>query len=383
MITRPGARRLLADWSPTVVLSVAAGHELLYNHSGMLDWLMAVAILGLLVVRRRWPEPVLLATFAIALTGWVSGTLLFAQLGVLVALHAVAVSRPRWQALAWAGLVESGAVLVSFRFAPTGSINDAVVLLTGLTASALLLGTTQRAQRQYLAALEDRTRQLERERQDKEAIAAAAERTRIARDIHDIVAHSVSVMIAMSEGAAATVDPDESRRSMRQVATTGREALNELRRVLSVLRSRTDSDRDPLPSMEALPHLTDDVRRAGLSVDLHVDAQAEAWPEAVQATVFRLVQECLTNTLKHADHPTHAVVTVTDVGREGGQVLVVVTDDGRPHPLPREPEGNGLHGMRERAEAFGGSLTAGPTEAGWEVRCRLRLRPEPHVTSHA
>jgi len=268
--------------------------------------------------------------------------------------------------------VEAGAVLGAFLFAPTGSVNDAVILLTGLTMSAVLLGTTQRAQQQYLTALEDRATQLERERNHKAIIAAAEERTRIAREIHDIVAHSVSVMIALSEGAAATPDQTESHGSMRQVAATGRQALAELRLVLSVLHP-PEPDAAPLearvpqPSLAALPQLAQDVRRAGLLVDLRVDEAAGQLPEALQATVFRIVQESLTNTLKHADHPTGSQVQVEV---RGDEVIVAIQDDGRQATVGPRGDRRKRHPRDARTGRDVRRLDHGRRRDGWLDRDR-------------
>jgi signal transduction histidine kinase len=370
MAMRPNVRQLIVDWAPSVVLAALAGHELLYNHSGPRDWLLGQGLVWLLVLRRRAPAAVLGTTLLLGSVGWLAHVLLLADLGILVALHAVVLLRTRAYAFTGAVLVEAAAVLVSFEFAPTGSVNDAVILLTGLTMSALLLGTAQRAQAQYLTALEERAGQLERERRNKEAIAAAQERTRIAREMHDIVAHSVSVMIALSEGAAATPDPVQSRSSMREVAATGRHALDELRRVLSVLHAPGDgAGRSPQPSLRSLADLVRDVRRAGLDVELRVEPGAERLSEALQATVFRIVQESLTNTLKHAEQATRSVVAVH---LNEGEVLVQVSDDGGPQRASSSGDlGNGTRGMRERAEAFGGHLTSAPGKGGWVVKGTL------------
>jgi signal transduction histidine kinase len=224
-------------------------------------------------------------------------------------------------------------------------------------------------------------------------MAAVEERTRIAREIHDIVAHSVSVMIALSEGAAATPDDGQARSSMRQVAATGREALGELRRVLSVLRSsparqggghHQEADRDPQPTLASLEKLADDVRAAGLSVHLEVDGDVGQLPDAMQATVFRVVQEAFTNTLKHG-RDVHRSDVVVEVGPE--QVRVVIRDDGRPSDVREAARsvpagsaigssgsGSGLRGMRERAEMFGGSVATRALPTGWEVVCLLDRR---------
>jgi signal transduction histidine kinase len=211
--------------------------------------------------------------------------------------------------------------------------------------------------------LEVRTAELERERELNAEMAAAAERTRIAREVHDVVAHSVSVMIALSEGAAATPDAGEARGSMRQVASTGRQALTELRGVLAVLQPNRD-DRRPTPSVASLEALVQDVRDAGLDVNLRVTGDVHDVSAGLQTTVYRLVQESLTNTLKHAPGATHSSVAV---GVTPDEVKVVVRDNGRAVPASNEP-GHGLRGMRQRVEVYGGQVTAGHDGAcGWVV----------------
>lgn len=369
----PSYRSLVVDVGPSVVIAVIAGHELSYNHVGVLDWVLAQALVWSLVVRRRAPEVVLVASLLLAGAIWLRGDLILADLGVLVALHAVASLRPLARALAAAAVVEAGAIGLAVAVAPTGSSNDAVVLLSGVTMSALLLGTTQRTSRLYLVALEDRAEQLERQREQKALMAAAAERTRIAREMHDIVAHHVSVMIALSEGAAATPDQARARSTMRTVAATGRQALDELRQVLSVLRTEdaTPGARDPAPTVGSIDELAAQVRLAGLTVDLSIDPAAGDLPEAMQATIYRIVQESLTNTLKHARRATRASVAV-EVGAD--EVAIAVGDDGRP-TAPSEPGadpvGNGVRGMSERAGAFRGVVEARATPAGWRTTCTM------------
>jgi signal transduction histidine kinase len=252
----------------------------------------------------------------------------------------------------------------------------------------VLLGTTQRAQQESLRELAERAEELRLERNRSVAMAATEERTRIAREIHDIVAHSVSVMIALSEGAARTSDATASRESMRQVAVTGRQALTELRKVLSVLRSAEDADahvvpeifgeeqRAPQPSLAGLGHLVEDVEIAGLPVGLTVVGDPSGLSPGLQATVFRIVQECLTNTLKHAVDPRQAQVEVLV---EDDRVVVEVTDDGRavsPHRELAVPGGNGIRGIRERGRMYDAQLAAGPgtrsgDRPGWTLRCVL------------
>ncbi len=366
--------RHLLDWVPPVVLAVAVGHELLYDRSSPWDWILTQAMVWPLVLRRWAPVGVLALTMALAGVCWLRDDLFTAYLAVLFALHATAAHRSRAEAIAAATVVEVGAVLTAIRFAPAGSINDGVILLTALVMTFTLLGTTQRAQRQYLSVLEDRTAQLSRELDQQALIIAAEERRRIAREMHDIVAHSVSIMIALSEGASikAPTQADHAADTMRQVAATGREALTELRKVLSILRGPAPEERRPQPTLETLQGLVEEVRATGLAVQLTVTGDLSGWPEALQITIFRIVQEGLTNVLKHARSPNRATVAITS---SATGIVVTVSDDGRPHgrfgPASRAP-GSGLIGMRERAALFGGTMTAAPGPAGgWQLTCTL------------
>jgi signal transduction histidine kinase len=369
--TLPLLTRLAVDWAPPVALAVAAAHELGYDQLGVGDWILAQGLAWPLLLRRRFPVGVLCATMVIALLCWAKHDLFASYLSVLFALHAVAAQRPRGWTAAAALVVEAGVVLVSWRFAPSESVNDAVTLLTALVLTFLLLGTTQHVQRQYLVVLEERAVQLERERDQQAQLSAAEERARIARELHDIVAHSVSVMVALSEGAAVRTRTNTAHAedAMRQVAATGRQALAELRTVVSVLRDAEEQDREPQPTLSGLTRLADDVTRTGLPVSLTMTGPVDQVPEAVQLSVYRIVQEALTNVLKHADRPTRAQVTV-DASR--AEVRVRVLDDGRRRrvTVPGDvsaPSGNGIRGMCERAELFGGRLTAGWKADGWQV----------------
>jgi signal transduction histidine kinase len=368
----PALSRLAVDWVPAIALALAAAHELGYDRLGLSDWILAQSLIWPLVLRRRYPVGVLVVTVLVGFICWWQRDLFTSYVAVFFALHAVAASRPRAQAFAAAAVVEAGAVLISFRFAPNGSINDAVILLTAVVLTFLFLGTTQRIQRQYLSVMEERARQAERDRDQQALISAAEERTRIARELHDIVAHGVSVMVALSEGAAvrARTNTEQAQEAMRQVAATGRDALAELRKVVSVLREPAGpkAGREPQPTLETLGKLVDDVTRAGLPVSLTLTGAVEQLPEAVQLSVFRIAQEGLTNVLKHADRPTYAEIMVA---AEPLRVSVRIQDDGRRHPAADAGPGNGIRGMRERAELFGGSLAAGWQPEGWQVSAIL------------
>lgn len=255
----------------------------------------------------------------------------------------------------------------------------AVGFTLGTLAFSWIVGEFVGARRAYHAELEARLHLLETEQDQAARIAVAQERSRIARELHDIVAHSVSVIVVQADGARYAVDTDPAlaKEAVRTIAETGREALTELRRLLGVLRNAgAEADvREPQPGVAGLPDLVDRVRAAGLRVDLDVDDDVRALPPGASLAVYRIVQESLTNTLKHAGRLATAAVRVR---RTRGGVEVDVADDGagRAHPVggpvTRLPGGNGVIGMRERAHVFGGRLSVGPRPGGgWRVHAVL------------
>jgi signal transduction histidine kinase len=292
---------------------------------------------------------------------------------ILVAIYSVAAHRGFRVAITAAVALEAGVLLASFRFAPAGSIDDAVAFMTGLSVGALFLGTTLRSQRRYLASIEDRARRLELEQAQQAELAAGAERARIAREMHDIVAHGLAVVITLAEGAAATTrsNPDGARDAMEQVAASGRQSLTEMRKLLSVLRTDVGVERSPQPSIATLHALIDDVRRTGLEVRLSEAFGRDELGPTLQATLYRIVQESLTNILKHA--PGARTVSV-DLGSDAERVTFRIEDDGghAGAARPSDPSlGNGITGMLERVGLFGGTLEAGPIVSGWQVRGEL------------
>ncbi|MFJ3415286.1 sensor histidine kinase [Streptomyces sp. NPDC086082] len=365
---------LLLLLGPPVLCAVAASHELLYNRSGALNWVLAIAVICPLVLRRRAPVAVFWCCWAVAMATWALDTVSFSEFAVLVALYTVAAHRGLRHSLTAAAAVELGVLLVAVRFAPAASVNDAFVILSGLAAAAFFLGTTVRAQRRYLASIEDRAQRLEQERAQQAQLAAAAERTRIAREMHDIVAHGLVVVVALSEAAAATTatDPEGARGKMLQAASTGRQSLAGMRRLLGVLRADDGGDRAPQPDLGSLTTLVDETRGTGLDVRLTGTGSPETLSAEAQTTLFRILQESLTNVVKHArDASTVDVVLHYD----GDLVAFSVTDDGRPAPATDSEihTGNGLTGMRERVAMFDGALRAGPTASGWVVSGELKL----------
>jgi signal transduction histidine kinase len=252
------------------------------------------------------------------------------------------------------------------------SLSDAA----GFTAAVLLTGLYVGTRRAYLAELRERARRLERDHDRDSALAAAAERARIAREMHDSVAHHLTVIVALSDGALAAVTraPAEAADALRDVSSTAREALAEARRLLGVLRADDRQElRQPLPVLADLDDLLGRVRAAGLPVRYERAGTGGYLPPGIQLAVFRLIQEALTNTMKHAGPDANAAVRLRVTATE---VSVEVEDDGTGRAgEPRAP-GGGLTGMRERISALGGELDCGPRRPrGWRVTARLRLDP--------
>jgi signal transduction histidine kinase len=380
---------IVADTAEALALAASALPQL--THLGRQDAAMfgpALLFSALLVVpliwRRRFPLSAFAFAAVVALAQWIAGVQLTADVTLLVYLYTVASRYPLRVGVLAAGVVEAGVVMASARWHLTGHWIDSVLLLTGPVAASLLLGVSVRHRRSSLSALTERAAQLERERDQQAAISAAAERTRIAREMHDVVAHSVSVMVTLSDGAALkqATEPDRATLAMRQVSATGRQALDEMRRLLGVLRTDdTPGSRQPQPGMAQLDGLFDQVRATGLSAGLTVTGTPAPLPPGAELTVYRIVQEALTNTLKHAADPTRVSVTIAC---RPGSVTVEVQDDGGPGHVRAAPRtaGHGLTGMRERAAVYGGTVSAGPGPAGgWQVRVHLPMPDGPGATA--
>jgi signal transduction histidine kinase len=367
-------RPMVGDVVPVAVLLPLG----LVSHAGHLQSTAAgqaftVALVLPLLLRRRWPVAVFAVIAAIAFAQWVAGVVSFGDAALLVALYAVAVSQPRRVGLAAAAVLELGVILASLRWG-SGDMRG-VVGLSGLATAAYVLGANTGTRRALVASLHERAERLERERDQQGLLAAAAERARIARELHDVVAHNVSVMIALADGASYALDEDPARAksAMRTASRTGRQALGELRRLLGVLR---DSDGDaqfaPQPGLAQLDELLQDVRSAGVPVSYEVSGRPSApLPPGLELAVFRIVQEALTNTLKHAGPGAEAQVRML----HGDDVLEVeVLDTGKPRPPSRSDGAAGLRGMRERAAVYDGELYAGPApDGGWRVHLVLPL----------
>jgi signal transduction histidine kinase len=295
---------------------------------------------------------------------------------VLVALYTVAALADRRDSLQAAGITAVAVLVVLVANWRELTVIDVVAnyLVFG---TAWILGDNVRTRRKYVAELEDKAVRLEAEREAQAQRAAVEERTRIARELHDVVAHSVSVMTVQAGAARRLLDRSkadpQAREAMATVETTGREALAELRRVVGVLRADDESPGlDPQPGVADLPALVARAQEAGLAVDLTIEGEPRALPSGVDLSAYRIAQEALTNAFKHAG-PAHADVRVC-YGADALEVQVV--DDGRGAAADPSPVGggHGLVGMRERVALFDGELVAGPRPGGgYEVKARLPI----------
>jgi signal transduction histidine kinase len=338
--------------------------------------IVAVVSAAGLPLRRVWPGPVLGWTVlaAAALARWPDRGALF-PVALAISLYTVAAMMRRSEALAAAALVAGVMLLVVARDGTRHwalAVSDAA----GLAAAAGIVGLYAGTRRAYLAALRDRAGRLERERDQASALAAAQERARIAREMHDSVAHHLTVIVALSDGAlrAVTRAPGEAVDAIADVAGTARQALAETRALLGVLRTDSGPEpRQPLPGLADLDDLLGRVRAAGLPVRYEPTGAAPDLAPALQLAVFRLVQEALTNTMKHAGPRASAVVRL-HLAPAG--VRVDVEDDGAGGGAVPGTAGGGLTGMRERIGALGGELDFGPRQpTGWQVTARLYLDP--------
>jgi signal transduction histidine kinase len=365
------------------VAAVPLGLGLVGPGAHGLDWsLLLSAMMSVsLYWRRRAPFAVLAVCFALGLVQVTAATLGhgpgssampgFYDLGIIIAIFsAVAYGIPATRLVAVAGGV-SGATVAALVWA-SGVRNTwyetlAVCALFAPVLLAWALGTVTRTRRAYLAGLEDRAERLQREREALAQVAVAQERERIARELHDIIAHSVSLMIVASDGAEAAIEQENTGEALKAVAAigrTGRDALTDLRLLLGILRA----DRgiaEPQPGIDQLENLVGSVP---LKVRLRVEGPPRELPQGLALAVFRIVQEALTNAVKHAGPRASADVRLS---YSSNAVEVEVSDDGC-GPTPPGRNGHGLIGMRERVAMFGGTFTAGPrASGGFRVLARL------------
>ncbi len=350
------------------------------HHPDTIVFCVLLCLPPLLRTRDRRVSFALIA--AVALVQWLTSTPQIADGAILVALFWIALDGEPLELATAAGVVELGAVLAALHWSPEDPAK-VWVGVTGLGVAAGALGLAIRERRALVASAAEQAARLEFERDQEGRLGAAAERARIAREMHDIVSHNLTVMIGLADGASYALDaaPDTALSAMQRVSATGRQALDEMRRLLGVLREEADGGSyEPQPGLDRLDDLLARVEAAGVPVSIALDGDLTELPRGVQLTIFRVAQEALTNTLKHAPRPTQAHLTLST---NGARVMLEVSDSGGEAPTdpavatPKVPAalpsgGRGLRGMQERAAAYGGQLEAGPLpQGGWRVRLTL------------
>ena len=341
-----------------------------------------------LIVRRRWPIPVLVVTLAATAlhASLVQGQVVNESLGALVALFTVAERYDRRVAVAAAlGVAATFAVVIVARAGSQVAVAGTIQTMLSV-AIVVALGDWARTRRQYAAAVEENARLQESEREERSRRAVEDERERIARELHDIVTHHVSVIVIQAGAGLTALDrrPERARSALEAIDRTSREALTDMRRMLGMLGDAPgtpvagDEPRAPMPRLERLGELIEEVRAAGLPVELSLDGVRRPLDAGVELSAYRIVQEALTNALKHARgararvrlayEPRAIEIEVTDQGGAGRRDLGEAASGGR-----------GLIGMRERVTLYGGDFEAGPTPTGFRVHARLPIDPEPAV----
>src|SRR5580658_3401090 len=259
------------------------------------------ALIATVAARRSRPSIVFLIACAIAFVQWLMGFPLLGDGALLIGLYTVAAHEPRIRALAAAGLLEAGVIMAAVKWVPAGSVTHSLLFLTATVIAALFAGLTVASGSRYLAWMDERARRLAIERDQQATIAAAAERTRIARELHDIVSHSLSVVITLADAAAVVSLSDPDREVMAEVSQAGRQALTDMRAMLGVLRTDDrPADLFPQPGVPELSVLLERVRATGLAVDFGTEGVPFPIGAAAGLTVYRIVQEALTNTIRHA-----------------------------------------------------------------------------------
>jgi len=357
-----GRRPFVADLalvSLLLLLTVAAASR--SDHVALAAALGTLETLPLLFRRQR-PALALACVAAVALTMTVLG-IWGIPLTLGVALYTLATTRPPrvQRALAYGSIASVAVVLLVSDGIEFGAAAARIVFLI----AAWLLGESIGARRAYVREIEEKAERLEREQETEARRATAEEQARIARELHDVVAHALSVIVVQAGAAddVFEVDPKLARGPIRAIDGAARAALADLRRVLGVLHD--DTGYSPQPGVSRLDGLVEQVRATGLQVALQIEGQPRPLPAAVDLSAYRIVQEALTNVLKHADAERARVLL-----RYGDVLIVEVTDDG--HGPSNGAVGNGLIGMRERAALLGGTVNAGAASGGgYRVRAAL------------
>ena len=340
------------------------------------DLAFSVALVATLPFRRRAPVAVFVVVSVLCLAQLaVLDHIVAGNVVALIAVYTVVAYGPGTPVGALAtGCAVVGAVLAAARWNERGDTPSVVEIAASTVASTLLaatLGAWRRSRRAELGALHERNRLLALERDQQAAVGAARERARIARELHDVVAHSLSVIVVQADGAAAGAEqrPAQAAAALRTIGDTGRDALGPMRRLLGVLRAEQGQGLAPQPGTAQLDALVDQVVRAGLPARLSVEGPPRPLPATIDLTVYRLTQEALTNVLKHAGPVSRVDVVLR---YQADAVELVLRDDGRGAQAAGDGRGHGLVGMRERVDVHDGTFAAGPRQdGGFEVNAVL------------
>jgi signal transduction histidine kinase len=367
---------LLVDLAPALALAIvtlAAGRF----DRGSLEAATILLVVFPLAARRFWPLPVMfLVAFGAVATATHSESAWIQIAAVALASYSVGErAEDRFQsALIVLGVA---AAMTGAFLAQAGDPFLSVVLPFVILVPSWLIGDSLRGRRLEASARSEAAERAMREREARATASASEERRHVARELHDVVAHTVSVMLIQAGAARQVVrtSPDRAEESLLAVEATGREAMAELRSLLGVLNEAGEgAGLAPQPGVDQLVALVDRIRQAGLPTDLEIDGEARSLPASLDVTVYRIVQEALTNALRYAERAR----TLVHLTYESAQVRVEILDDG-PTPTSDAPEssGRGVVGMHERASQVGGRLEAGPRlGGGYAVRAWLPLEPE-------
>lgn len=360
-------------------------------------WAMIMLFAGgvvALLMRRRWPVLSFAAALGLMLVSFAVGTAAEATVVVilLIELGVRRSSRAAWVGFACTAFVAiAGAAILAnrARFGPAfwGAIlpqptRDAgeawlnsMIFIIVIALLATLIGVNFGHRQRFVAGLVERAEQMKRERDQQASIAGAQERERIAREMHDVIAHSLAVMIAVADGAQAIAltRPEESRVAIGRVSETGRRTLDEVRRLLGTVRGESADSflaaQTPLPSVAQLPALVEEFRLAGMPVLLTVTGSAPL-DAGRELAVYRIVQESLTNVLRHAKEVRDVRVIV----ELSPSAIDITVEDWSAEAVPRDHQGRGVLGMRERAAIYDGRVESGPRpDGGWRVFVRLAI----------
>ena len=402
------------------VLAFALGFSGIVQAIGARSYLLIPITLGLtvpIVFRRNNPVAAFTTAIAAGMAQVLAGTRpvpVAADLSVVVLLYTLAAYTTRRLSLTGLAICLFGSAAqlatlytrADFAQVPNWLLVG-VIVLAGPSLIAWAIGDSMRYRRAYYASLEERAARLERDRDAQARIAAAAERARIARELHDVVAHNVSVMVVQADGAAYAIDtdPPRAREALAAISATGRQALAEMRALLGVLRNADDDGQavqppvlaaaapeeragiatarpaataepaslTPMPGIEQLADLLDQTRAAGLSVSCTIEGEPRPLAGGTALAAYRIVQESLTNTRKHAGPLAQASVVL----RYSPDALeLIIADDGLGGAAACDGAGHGLTGMRERAAMYGGSVRAQPgPRGGFLVTALLPVAP--------